>query len=192
MKYLLILMLWLDSGLALSQGYAMLTVVLEQAAVEHMMTDRMERLQKEVFAELEIEKQYPMYFVDARGLLSMTIEGVCFPAHGRVILVDTQQFNNPKYTDMSIKLTMAHEILHCYAGEPHKPEMVAMNQVMSGGDIYRYKGLFAYIDFVIDELLGVDMCPASLMFPNGAYDEVCGPYMYEIYMSEAREALRRK
>jgi len=192
MKYLLILMLWFDSGLALSQGYAMLTAVLEQAEVEHAMTDRMERLQKEVFAELEIEKQYPMYFVDARGLLNMAIEGVCFPAHGRAILMDTQQFNNPKYTDMSIKLTMAHEILHCYAGEPHKPEMVDMNQLLADGDIYHYKDIFNTLDYLTFELLGTDMCPASLMFPNGAYDEVCGPYMYEIYMSEAREALRRK
>jgi hypothetical protein len=184
-------MLLSSAGIA-HETHPFLEVVIERAKELHHKTPRMERLQREVFEELGIEKQHPMYFVDARRLLNMNIEGVCFPADGKVILMDTHQFKNKRYTDLSIKLTMAHEILHCYAGMPHIVGLIEMEHLIPDGDIYKYENIFQMLDVMVQDLLNNDQCPASLMFPNGGYDAVCGPLMYEIYMDEAREALRRK
>lgn len=191
-RILLVAMLLFSSSGIAHEAHPLVEIIIEMAKREHRKTPRMERLQREVFEELGIERQHPMYFVDARRLLNMSIEGVCFPEHGKTIFMDLQQFQNPKYTDLSIKLTMAHEILHCYAGIPHKNDLIDMEHFIVNGDIYKFTNVFQNIDYMITDLLDGDKCPASLMYPNGAYDAVCGPLMYEIYMDEARHALRRK
>lgn len=161
------------------------------AAEEHNPTNRMKRLRDEVFKELKLERQHPFYFARLKRLMSSSVLGVAFH-QTQTIIIDVSPFKDPKITDRAIKLTIAHEIVHAYGREGHNSTMISMDQLISNGDIYKYKISFSILDRLIMELLGVDKCPASLMFPHGGYDKVCGPLMYEIYMNEAREAVKGK
>jgi hypothetical protein len=190
MKYLLILLWILRSDVVLShEEHPIADLYVTAAAKEHNPTPRMERLRDEVFAELNLERQHPFYFADARVIMQRNVLGVCFP-QSMTIIIDTNSI--AKQSDRAIKLTIAHEIVHCYGKRGHISDMISMDQLLSDGDVYKYKVTFGIIDRMLMVLLGVDKCPASLMFPSGGYDKVCGPLMYEIYMEEAREAVKRK
>lgn len=173
----------------------MTEVYLDIASQNHKKTNRMARLQKEVFKELGLEKQYPMYFADTAMIstvmgLNLNVLGICFPT-SKAIVINTRPFYGKRHSDASLKLTIAHEILHCYAGKSHDDTMISMKHLIEDGDIYNYKGAFGYLDSIMDDLLENDKCPASIMYPSGIYAAVCEPYMYEIYMNEARQALRK-
>lgn len=190
MKYLLILLWILRSDVALShETHPIAELYLQQAAYEHKPTKRMKRLRDEVFDELNLERQHPFYFADLKSIMQRNILGVCFP-ESKTVIIDTKAV--AKQSDRAIKLTIAHELVHCYGNRGHRSEMISMDQLLSNGDIYKYRVSFGILDRMILKLLGVDKCPASLMFPHGGYDKVCGPLMYEIYMEEARQAVKRK
>jgi len=190
LKYLLILLWILSSDTALShEEHPVADLYVQQAAEMHKPTKRMNRLRDEVFEELNLERQHPFYFADLRSIMNRNILGVCFP-QSKTVIIDTKVI--ARQSDRAIKLTIAHELVHCIGRRGHDNSMISMDQLLSDGDVYKYKVTFSILDRMIMTLLGVDKCPASLMFPHGGYDSVCGPLMYEIYMEEAREAVKGK
>jgi len=163
--WVLTLLCTLQSNTALSQDFPIdpYAEMINMAHKMHNPTSKMKRLAAETFKELDLEPR-KIYFAPmaeiARQLDKPRAIGVCF-SNSKTIIVDTAVFS--RMSEKQLKLTIAHELLHCEADfRSHDNRKVKTP---------------------------VGVCGYSLMFPSIAAPK-CAEFMYKFYMTEARNMLQ--